>query len=190
MTDIETQKIVFDLVVAFGGQEKFSARMDEKHRQFQSIWEQDADQIGRVLRAHIAVEHFLTAYIQYKNSGLGSLEGARLGFAQKIELVSDADQVIGPLKLGLKRLNRIRNHIAHKLKVEIEEEDRALFLSIPIFKAMREASAKGRNEPCDDALSILEQFASFAACLLHSGADSDSEIWKQIFEQARISVQQ
>lgn len=175
----DTQKFIARLVELHGGWDQFEATLDERFKSFNSIWEQDAGRIGRVLRAHLAVEHFLGGFISFNNPHLPPLENVRLTFNQKLEMLPDNDPSISPLKQGLRRLNTIRNRMAHRLKVEISEDDRAAILAIPIYRAMRDALAKGRDPKPDDPLSVLEDFAMFAASLLNNGSDSTMDLWAQ-----------
>ena len=186
----EPEEFAREVIAAFGGRERFFARMEERLDEFNNVWNQDAERIGRVLRAHLAVEHFLTDYIVISNPNLGSLDDARLSFNQKVDLLSDNDRVTSPLKPGLRRLNQVRNRIAHKLKVDIREEDKKVFLDVAIFKAMRAEGAKHIGTPADDPLSVLEQFSKFAAGMLHSGADPDNHLWKKASDGVQGAVQQ
>lgn len=170
------------LIEAHGGHDRFFALMDQRLDEFNAVWEQDAGRIGRVLRAHLAVEHFLTEYLQFANPNLGVLDNARLSFSQKVELISDNDRSMESLKVGLRRLNTIRNRIAHKLQVDIRSEDREALLGISMFKAMRAESMKRHGPKPEDALSVIEQFATFAAGLLQSGSKPEDRLWREALE--------
>jgi len=135
-----------------------------------------------VLRAHLAVEHFLTKHIETSNPKLGSLDNARLSYAQKVDLLDEHDRIAEFLKPGLKRLNQIRNRLAHKLKMDIGTEDRDAFLAIEIFSAMREEGSKGFGAPATDPLSVLEQFARFASGLLQASSIPEANLWKRALE--------
>ena len=165
------------VIAAHGGAETFFLLIDERIRAFNAVWAQDSEQIGRVLRAHLAVEHFMTDYIRAKNPGLGPLDDVRLTFSQKVSMLPSDDAVVSPLKTGLKRLNRIRNRIAHNLKVDVVDDDRIALLNIAIFSAMRSERAKRMGPPADDPLSVLEQFSKFAAGMLHAAASPDAGLW-------------
>lgn len=57
-------------------------------------WDQGLDVIGRILRAHLYVEYYLTESLVKANRRLGSVDQARLSFWQKLELL---DQNAHPL---------------------------------------------------------------------------------------------
>jgi hypothetical protein len=162
-----------------GGHERFFTLIDDLFREFNAIWDQDTHSIGRVLRAHLAADYFMTAAIASTNPHLGSLESARLSFSQKVELIPDDDPSMSFLKPGLRRLNTIRNRMAHRLRVDITAEDREAFLNIQMFTAMRNESARYEGLKPDDPLSVTEQFAMFAASLLHGASDPQRHLWRQ-----------
>ena len=137
MTSPDPAKLAKRVIELHGGHERFFALMAQRFNEFNAVWDQDAGRIGRVLRVHLAVEHFLTEYLAFTNPKLGSLENSQLSFRQKLELLRDDDELIRFLKPGLRRLNAIRNRIAHKLRVDITADDREALLGIKLFNAMR-----------------------------------------------------
>jgi hypothetical protein len=183
MTEPESAAFVARVIEKFGGKEAFFDSMDQRMKEFSAVWGQDTDRIGRVLRAHLAVEYFVGVYLVAQNPGFAGLERARLAYAQKIELLDRNDRIVDELISGLRLVGTIRNRIAHRLRVDLTEEDRKAFLSVGIFHAMRDASiARNYAATDDDALVILEQFAKFAAGMLHSAADPQAGIWRSAFE--------
>jgi hypothetical protein len=128
---------------------------------FQSLgrWDQDVDEIGRILRAHLYVERYMTEYLEATNPRLGSLDEARLGFAQKIALLDKKDSNVQECVSGLRRLNTIRNRLAHRSHEAVTDEDGAFFLKcagLDVLLSMRGAKA-------EDALDALEEFAKHMA---------------------------
>jgi hypothetical protein len=186
MTEPESAAFVDRLIEKFGGRESFLDAMDRRMKEFSAVWGQDTDRIGRVLRAHLAVEYFVGVYLLTKSPGFAGLERARLAYAQKIELLDRNNRIVDELIPGLRLLGTVRNRIAHRLRVDLTEEDRKAFLAVGIFRAMRDASiARDYAATDDDALAILEQFAKFAAGMLHSAADPQADIWKSAFEPSK-----
>ena len=190
MTSPDPAKFAKRVIELHGGHERFFALMEQRFNEFNAVWEQDAGRIGRVLRVHLAVEHFLTEYLAFANPKLGSLDNAQLSFRQKVELLGDDDRLMCVLKPGIRRLNTIRNRIAHKLRVDISAEDREALLGIEIFKAMRTKGAKYVDPRPDDPLSVVEQFAMFAANVLHAGCNPDGALWRQAAEMHEADAQQ
>lgn len=176
-------KHVIDLM---GGHDACREKVDADFDYITVQWEQDTTLIGRILRAHLFVEHFLTAYIQFKNPNLGDLENARLSYSQKIRLIDPKDFGIAYLVPGIVRLNQIRNRLAHTLCSEITEDDIQSFLNIKLYVALRSASGQEfKRENCKtEAVALIEHFARHAGSSLHSVSTGSTEIWAQAFKLA------
>ena len=130
-------------------------------------WSQDTDLIGRILRAHLFIEHYALEYLRAENPNLGRLEDARLSFAQKVALLSTEDRVIDEIIPGIKYLNKIRNRLAHNLRAYVTTDDAAVFLSFPLYRAMRDAANKSAPGLSNEPLPVLEHFAEYAGIALH-----------------------
>ncbi|MEL3955432.1 hypothetical protein [Stenotrophomonas bentonitica] len=170
------EEIATRVIDLHGGRDAFLAHSNAQIERLNAKWNQDAALMGRILRAHLFVEHFVTEYLQAKNPSLGDLSAARLTFAQKVELLGDADPSVAYLVPGLRRLNKIRNRLAHTLSASVTNEDRDGFLLIHIFRALRNALASpavASVEPVD----VLESFARHAGMALNAAADPWAGIW-------------
>lgn len=154
------------------------ARIEESYAKFQTLWSQNAEKVGRVLFAHLAVDYFLTKFIQWANPRLGSLADARLTFGQKIELIGDGDQLLSWLKPGLRTLDDIRGRISQQLSVQIDERERASFLDTEIFAALRSSVRHDAADDRDDAVTVLEEFSEFAASVLHNCCHAGADDWR------------
>jgi hypothetical protein len=166
------------VIDAHGGIDNFDAITQKHIKEFDSLWQQDAERIGRVLKAHLTVEHFLTRYIEFNNPMLPPLADARITFSQKIDLLHQNDRLASELKPGLRRLNQVRNRLAHNLKVEVRAEDVEVFLAVRIFTGMRGERAKRFGNPLPaDPVGVFEEFAKFAAGMLQAGSNAESQIW-------------
>lgn len=141
-----------------GGREKFFEASDHELKEINERWSQNIEVIGRILRAHLFVEHFLTAYVAKANPRLGSMSEARLAFAQKISLLDTSNEDIAQILPGLKRLNAIRNRLAHNLNSHVTEEDARVFLGCERFFALRRAKAESKLVGASP-IEVLEDFA-------------------------------
>jgi hypothetical protein len=77
---------------------------------------------------------------------------------------------------GLRRLNKIRNRLAHTLNTSVTNEDRDLLLLIELFRALRDALASpavASVEPAD----VQESFAQHAGMALNAAADPWAGFW-------------
>lgn len=171
------------VIELYGGIDPLFTAIQKRHDEFLKIWRQDAERMGRILRCHLAVEHFLTEFLIAANPHMGSLEDARLSFIQKIELLPDKDKSISFLKPGLRHLNAIRNRIVHRLRIDVTADDRDEFLRVKLFAAMRNARAEPECPKSDAPLLVIEEFAEFAASLLQASSSPEKEYWRQAAEE-------
>jgi hypothetical protein len=168
--DTIPESVARHVIELLGGREKAFQTLTSDHQSVTSRWEQDIATIGRILRAHLFVEHFLSEYLQSKNPNLGSLEEARISFGQKITLLAAGRPEIEYLLPGIRRLNIIRNRIAHSLRAELTQNDTDVFLQVKLFAAMRNEMAKSsKRVPSSDHVDIMEEFAMHAGFALHQG---------------------
>lgn len=178
------ESVARHLIKLLGGHEEAFRLLDAGFQEVTRRWAQDTAKIGRILRAHLFVEHFLTEYLQAKNPDLGSLDDARVTFAQKIPLINTDEPRIAYLLPGIRRLNTIRNRIAHSLHADVIQDDANVFLQIQLFSALRNASAKrSQRAPSSDPIDIMEEFAVHAGSLLHLGPTTS--LWAEAFRLAQ-----
>lgn len=155
-------RVVKRVIELLGGEEKTRQITDEELGDMSRRWNQDVEAIGRILRAHLYVEHYMTEYLNKSNSNLGSVENAKLSFSQKLALLDPNDPRLQEVKVGIKHLNVIRNRLAHRLSATVTTDDSAIFLRSPYFGEMRVERAKP-NSPSVEPLDILEEFAQHAS---------------------------
>jgi hypothetical protein len=165
-------------IEVLGGREKAFALIEQEFGEINARWNQDVIAIGRILRAHLYVEHYMTEFLDKANPRLGPVDDARLSFAQKLNLLEPAPriQLVVP---GIRRLNAVRNRLAHNLDARVTDEDVQVFLSDGYFKAMRVEGAKP-GTPSTDPLDILEAFAQHASSTLQH----EFSIFGTAFQQA------
>jgi hypothetical protein len=182
------KRIVSHVITLLGGHHNAFAHFDADFRLLNDRWTQNTDIIGRILRAHLFVEHFLTEYLIARNPELGSPEDARLTFAQKLTLIGDASSSVAYLIPGIRRLNTIRNRLAHNLSADVTQDDVNVFLGTTLFKAMRDESAKP-NKPNDDPIAILEDFSRHTGICLHASATQHDKIWAEAVRLAQAETE-
>ena len=176
--DMDPQRVASHVITLLGGHDAAFAHFDADHRLLNDRWNQNTDSIGRILRAHLFVEHFLTEYLVARNPELGSPEDARLTFAQKLALIGDATGGVAYLIPGIRRLNAIRNRLAHNLSADVTPEDVNVFLGIALFKAMRDELARP-NQASGDPIDILEDFSRHTGSALHASATRSDKLWAE-----------
>ncbi len=172
-------KVLVDFVIeSLGGHRRAFATFEAEAARITEAWGRDTAMIGRVLRAHLFVEHFLGEYISKKNPKLGSLDEARLSFAQKVALVGKNDPKVLYLIPGIRHLNAMRNRIAHQLQGGVTKQDAEVFLRIGMFNAMRNALF-APDVPSADPINVLEDFSKHSAIMLEASSSEHAEMWAE-----------
>ena len=158
LSEIDQTQITSRAIELMGGAEAFYTAADKELDEIQRKWNQNIDLIGRILRAHLFVEHYMTEYITNTNSRLGDLNQARLSFVQKTALLDATNPDMTDILPGIRQLNRIRNRLAHNLDVQVTGEDAKTFLESERFAALR--AAREREKPVSsEPIDVLEDFA-------------------------------
>lgn len=168
--NIDHEQVAKRVIELSGGKDKLNEEMDSKLAKINEKWNQDVDAIGRILRAHLFVEHFITECLVSFNPSLGNIKEARLTFSQKLTLIEDYSEETKELARGIKRLNKIRNQLAHNLSGTVTDQDKESLLSVISFSSLRIELAKPEM-PSDDNLVVLEDFAKHVGARLSSLAD-------------------
>jgi len=181
MKTIDPKKFAQNIIKLYGGRENFIKDTESRIKIFNKKWSQDLDLIGKVLRSHLVLEHYLIKYIEFLNPNINSLENTRISFAILIDLLKRDDYLINKLIPGMIKLNQIRNRIAHNLDKVIDESDAQEFLRIDIFREFRNALSVGK--PLADPLDILEDFAKYSSTWLLNKTDPKSKLWSYALKE-------
>jgi hypothetical protein len=184
MTHPDPSHVVKRVIELLGGKDRLHEVLDAEFGEMRRRWDTDPERIGRVLRAHLYVEHYLTENIQNANPRLGQLSKTRISFSQKVALLDRSNKNLNEAVPGIERLNAIRNRLAHQLDVKITDEDLTAFRSAGMFWAMREESAKPAS-PSTDHLDILEDFARHAVHWLSHEFSAFSKVFGQAIDDVR-----
>ena len=95
---------------------------EHERRIFIGLTSSPHDTLGRVLKCHLIVEHYLNRFL-VAHFGIDNFDEVRLTFAQKANLIPDRATAASFVKPGIVRLNQIRNQFSHSLGAEISEAD-------------------------------------------------------------------
>jgi hypothetical protein len=183
LPDIEA--LAVRVIELMGGREKLFASVEAEFNARKARWNKDVQTIGRILRAHLHVEYYLTEFLQYTNPNLGNLDEARITFGQKINLLQGNDRRISFLIPGIRHLNKIRNRLAHDLEATVTEDDAIMFLQ-GLFKAFRDEGAKrAESKLSANPIDVLEEFAEFASSMLHAPTSPHSVAFAQAIREQR-----
>lgn len=174
----QAERFAKRLIELYGGREAARESLARQYAVIAHKWNQNTEPLGRILRAHLFVEHYLTRLLVTRNPRLGSPGEARLTFQQKVALVGNVGPDLRELLPGLRRLNAVRNRLVHTLRASVSVEDADVFLSIAPFRALRDALAEP-SVPSTVPLDILEDFARHAGITLEAASNPDRELWAE-----------
>jgi hypothetical protein len=159
--------VVGAIIRELGGNEVARKVLDDEHNAFLRLWHRpDLDAVGRVLRAHLFVEHHMGSALRAANPRLGNLGDARLTFLQKVSLLDRTSKGIVDILPAIRYLNAMRNRMAHDLKASLRPQDAQRLQSSPIYTAFRNASGRAKTT---DPLVAVEEVAQYAAVMLQGG---------------------
>lgn len=185
MTFPDPDSVIRHLIDLLGGPDAAFERLDDEFNRTKAVWDQNSQFIGRILRAHLFVEHFLTEYLRTKSPQLGSLDKARLTFAQKISLLDSGEPNINDLLPGIRRLNQVRNRLAHSLHAGLSADDANVMLGCLPFRFLRIESAKTKLQtPSVEPIDVLEDFAFHAGMRLHTAVSETGAKWAEAIQLA------
>ncbi len=174
--------VVKHVIELSGGHDAFFEKSHAELNRLNAVWKQDSLTIGRILRAHVFVEHFLNELLRAKNPGLGPLDKARLTFAQKVSLVGPESPEVEDLLPGIRRLNQIRNRLAHSLHADLTTEDADVLLNCSLFRAMRDEDARHISEIASTKpIDVVEDFALHVGGRIQSHVSGAAEVWAEAF---------
>lgn len=180
---IDIERVAARVVELMGGRDQLIASIETEYDAMKIRWNKDVEMIGRILRAHLHVEYYLTEFLQYTNQNLGNLDEARITFNQKINLLPHDDRKIFFLIPGIRHLNKIRNRLAHNLDATVTENDAAVFLQ-GLFKAFRDEGARKEKRQLNSTpIDILEEFAEFSSSMLHAPTAPHSVAFAQAIRE-------
>ena len=142
------------------------ADLREFNDAWRQFWERSADDLGKFLICHLAVEHYLDDWLAAANPGTKPVGETRLTFAHKLSLIDGADAFTQWMLPALKKFNRIRNQLSHEMEAQISDDDLQPIKNI--VWPWNEASKK----PCREGIELVCDFALMAAGFLSSQANA------------------
>lgn len=173
MNEARKKKIHERFFELMGGEDKASTAFWDEFNDQETRWQQDVLAIGRILRAHLYVEHYLAVYIQGNNANLGPVKNAKLTFGQMAQLI-DRRGELHFVRIGIIHLNKIRNDLAHNLSRAVSKEQITVFLQDPGFRD-EFWDRFGDTLAPDYAIHVMELFAQYAARTLAGAVSPVSE---------------
>lgn len=150
---------------------------ERENRTFKSLISSKPDTLGRVLKCHLVVEHYLDRFLleQFK---MENLDAAGLRFIQKAKLLPDEGMAAAFVKPAILRLNTIRNRFGHSLGADLSFED--LGAIRPVLDIARPGVTFG--SPVD----AIEAFTTVACTFLIVTPPALQQIFAEAFSSVRV----
>jgi len=81
------------------------------------------EEVGLVLKGHLFIEYVLNQIIrkQFKSSGTILKDPRSYTFSVKLQMIYSTGYLPPYLFLNIRRINRLRNHLAHNLTLDLNE---------------------------------------------------------------------
>ncbi|MFG3449583.1 hypothetical protein ACGFZ3_13460 [Stenotrophomonas sp. NPDC047960] len=150
---------------------------DEQNDKFKTLIAADHDPIGRVLKCHLVVEHYLTEWL-VNHYGIQDIEKVRLTFAQRANLIPSQGQAVSFMKPGILKLNAIRNDFGHSMEATPSMDDMSALLTVlRVFQPQRRF---------ESPLDIVEAFTTTACTFLLVTPEPLAGIMADVFSKIRM----
>lgn len=150
---------------------------ERENERFKTLLGQDHDLIGRVLKCHLILEHYLERFLA-DHLGAPELAQAKLTFFQKAQLLPSQGHSAAFVKPGILRLNAIRNMFGHSLRPELQMgEVDVLTQALAVVRA---------GVRFDDPVEVIEAFTTVACTWLIIVPPHLQQAWAEAFAEVRV----
>ena len=92
---------------------------NKKNEQFKILLNHDHNVLGRILKCHLIIEHYLDLFLKTECK-IRNIEDAQLTFYQKAKLLPDDHPNILFIKPGILKVSSIRNMFGHNLGATLD----------------------------------------------------------------------
>lgn len=176
MRDIDgIEKVVEKLKPHYEQIEEHFASENEK---FKALLQHDHDLVGRVLKCHLIVEHYLERYLE-THYGIDDIENAKLHFFQKAQLLPNKKSAAAFVKPGILKLNSIRNRFGHTLQPDLNMDE--LGKIGDVLSVVREGAK------FDSPIEAIEAFTTVVATFLIVPPKELQEVFIDAFSELRVN---
>lgn len=158
---------------------EIDAHFEHENNQFKALLAEDHDLIGRVLKCHLIIEHYLGRFIT-AHYGIQDIAEAKLSFFQKAKLLPDAGSASAFVKPGILRLNSIRNNFGHTLRP---------VLRFGSLGAINECLAIARQGVSfGGPIDAIESFTTVASTFLIVPPPNLQQVFIEAFSEVRVNA--
>lgn len=153
---------------------------NRENQKFIALMERSSDLMGRILKCHLIVEHYLEKYLQDEYV-LREIASVRLTFFQKVSLIDNSGRASSFVKPGIIELNKIRNRFSHNLSAVFSDDD------IPnIIEILR----LSRPNLSTDSIGKIEAFTTVACTFLIVPPPALKLLFQEAFHDISVVIHQ
>lgn len=177
MRDIEgIEEVVAKLRPHMG---EIDARFNEENARFKALMGQDHDIIGRVLKCHLVIEHYLDRFLS-NHYGIADISAPKLSFFQKAKLLPDRAAAAAFVKPAILCLNSIRNRFGHSLEPRVILNELQPMLNVLVV-VRPEAKFV-------DPIDAIEAFTTIASTWLIVPPPSLQQVFMDAFSTVKVNT--
>lgn len=159
---------------------EIDTHFEAENSHFKTLLRQEHDLLGRLLKCHLMIEHYLERYL-VAHYGIVDLSDAKLTFFQKAKMLPDGNSAVTFVKPGILKLNSIRNRFGHTLEPDLDMHELG-----PIWDVLRAAR---ENVEFDSPIAAIEAFTTVAATFLIVPPPHIQELFLAAFSEIRVNAQ-
>lgn len=152
---------------------------NRENARFIELVQRPHDVIGRILKCHLIVEHYLERFLA-EHYGIDDVSSAKLGFFNKAMLLPTQASSAAFVKPGILKLNTIRNRAGHNLGGEPNLDDLG-----PILEVLRVARP---NYQLVTPIDAIEAFTTVACTWLIVPPKDMQQLFLDAFAQVHVTA--
>lgn len=175
MREIEGIEIVVERLRPHMAQ--IEQRFKEENARFIALMSKPHDVIGRLLKCHLVVEHYLERFLS-EHYGIEAVDEAKLNFFNKAMLLPKAASSAAFVRPGILKLNSLRNKIGHNLGGEPRFDDLG-----PIIDVLEIARA---GIEFASPVEAIEAFTTVACTWLIVPPRGHQALFAEAFAEVRV----
>ncbi|OED36887.1 hypothetical protein AB833_26135 [Chromatiales bacterium (ex Bugula neritina AB1)] len=134
MTDIDPQQDIPPKLV--------KQLFTEFNEEFLHLWHNRGNSIGRIVKSHLLLEHYLNEYLRVIHPSIRNIDALKLSFKQKLSMLDLPGDMMTYILPVLDVINRLRNRLVHSLDIEMNDDE-----IDPIRKLLAFTRKQSNNDP-------------------------------------------
>jgi hypothetical protein len=154
------------------------AHFERENYRFKDLFARDHDVLGRVLKCHLIVEHYLERFLG-THFGIDDVSGAKLSFFQKAFLLPNKGVAAAFVRPGILKLNAIRNQFGHTLEPVLTFEDLGAISTI--------LGVARPGVDFEEPINAIEAFTTVACTWLIVPPPGLQQVFVEAFSEIRVN---